>query len=239
MFAALAVASCSAMAAINSTVADLQFAKKSLEYATKTVSFSYEGTNYESAVESAAAHLAGLVSTIESNKVNGLEFDPSMFSIESYKEQFKDDVFKGKLKVTLPALDKNGLKTKVVTTKLNGVMVITNPETPEAIFQTVLWDNTKNVNKPYKYWGVPVDAAIVGGVKTADGKASLSIAIGDLQGVATGTVDKNTKKIKSVAGNFADLVNAGYGTWKYANNKKLVGKTLNEVLTEKKVELVK
>ena len=257
MFAALAVASCSAMAAKNVQVNDLTISKKALAYATKSYSIKFEGATPSNALENAEAQFNELIwgkDGIVSNKVDGLDFDESQFAFDGYRAKIKDDATKGTLKVTLPALGKNGLSTKVVTTKINGLVIVRGNERPN----TYLWDNTKNeyAKDGFKFWGHLIPSYFYNPIVTLDGKASLTMFLGDpyvkkdhgFSGVATGTCDKKTGVIKSVAGNFADAYCNGYGTWKYALNNSLTKKaqddasgvnTDEDILALKKVELVK
>ena len=252
MFAALAVASCSAFAATTNevtSVSDLALAKKALAYATKSYSIKIEGTDWTNAMEKAEVEFNKIASNIVKACTYDIEYTMPTFK-DAWATVDQKGAVKGSFKFTAPA-EKNGVaSTKVVTTKVNGLLI----ERTNAAGALYVWDNTKNeYSKEYKYWGYDISEGtkLSGRVATKDGKASLNLAIIGgtdehphfLQGVGTGTCDKNTQEIKSVAGNFADVLCKGYGTWKLSYNKGLTTKSAgldNEaILKLKKVELAK
>ena len=239
MFAALVVASCSAMAdAVQ--VSDLTLTRKALAYATKTYTIKLAGNTWDEAEKNAEKEFNAIAAEIA---------DACKYEIDYEMPEFKSiwvggtGKVKGSLKFTAPSVKNGVASTKVVTTKLNGLKIDRDSGT-----KTYLWDDTKNEFSAYKYWGNLVPATYAGSVATADGKASVNMAIAapgfsDLRGVATGTCDKNTKALKSVAGNFADTLSNGYGTWKLAYNKKVSEQSQalddEQILALKKVELEK
>ena len=246
MFAALAVASCSAFAAKDVQVNDLTLAKKSLSYATKSYSIKFEADSWEAAEAKVKAQFEKELLAITNACTYDIEMPYDQFDT-AWKLVKKGDKVKGTFKYTAPAVDNKGVaKTKVVSKKLNGFVI-----TRGKIAKTYLWDNTKN--EYGKIWGYEIPAAEFGkGVATADGKAQLAMSIVNdehsLQAVATGTADKKTGAIKSVAGNFADCECMGYGTWKFALNNSVTKKAVDDasgvntdedILALKKVELFK
>ena len=256
MFAALAVASCSAFAAKDVQVNDLTLAKKSLSFATKSYSIKITGTDWTNAEQNVTAKFAEITNNIV-KACSAYDLDYEMPEItDAWAAIDKSGKVKGSIKFTAPAykLDRDGkavASTKVVTTKFNGFVITRGKET-----KTYLWsDSTKNeeYKKEYKYWGYEIPGAQFGkDVATADGKAQLAMTIvndaHNLQAVATGTCDKKTGALKSVAGNFADVACMGYGTWKLAANNSVTKKAVDEasgvnkdedILALKKVELVK
>ena len=237
MFAALAVASCSAMAAEGLTqteVCDLTITKKALAYATKAYTIKIEGESWSNAMEKAEAKFAEITNEVVQACTYDIDYELPEFK-DLWVTVTQGEKVKGSIKFTAPAVKSGVASTKVVTTKLNG-LYLKNGDNKK----TIIWDNVKNEWKLYDPMTIP--AQFVDEVLTADGKASLSVIIDDdvnghnLRGVATGTSDKNTKKIKSVAGNFADTGCKGYGTWKFAYNKKLTGKSDAEIYKAKKLE---
>ena len=248
MFAALAVASCSAFAAKNVQVNDLTLTKKSLAYATKSYSIKFEAASWEAAEKQVKEQFEKDLKAITNACVYDIEIPYDTFDT-AWKLVKKGDKVKGTFKYTAPAVDNKGVaKTKVVTKKLNGFVI----DRAADGCKTYLWDGTKN--EWGKIWGYEIpDAKFGKGVGTADGKAHLAMSIvndeHNLQAVATGTCDKKDPKVlKSVAGNFADCECMGYGTWKLAANKSVTKKAIDEasgvnsdedILALKKVELVK
>lgn len=242
MFAALVVASCSAMAdeLVNSKVYDLTFAKKSLEFATKaqTIDLAKLGaSNWDEAKELAEAQYKKIVEEIEGYCAK--ECPELKTAIPSFEEIWPGNgsgPVKGKIKFMAPSV-KNGVPaTKVISTKINGVAIDKGADG----WTTYLFDNAKNEYK--KFWAAKyTDEFDYNGFATKDGKATMNVTFEDegytMGGVATGTADKNSGEFKSVAGNFADLASRGYGTWKFAYNKKLTGKTDGEILAAKKAEI--
>ena len=240
MFAALVVASCSAMAdeLVNSKVYDLTFAKKSLEFATKAQTIDLAKLNasdWDDAKLKAEDQYNKIVEEIEGYCAK--ECPELKTAIPSFEEIWPGNgsgPVKGKIKFMAPSV-KNGVPaTKVISTKINGVAIDKGADG----WTTYLFDSAKNEYK--KFWAAeyPFD---YNGFATGDGKATLNVSFADdgytMDGVATGTADKNTREYKSVAGNFADLASRGYGTWKFAYNKKLTGKTDGEILAAKKAEI--
>ena len=246
MFAALIVASCSAMAD-TVQVSDLTLTRKALAYATKTYTIQLTGNSWDEAEKNAEKEFNAIAADIA--KACTYEIDYEMPEFKKIWVRGTGDKVKGSIKFTAPSVKNGVASTKVVTTKINGLKIDRASTGPK----TYLWDDTKNEyvveNKNYKFWGVLVPAVYGGSVATADGKASVNMTIADeqgfsdLRGVATGTSDKNTKAFKSVAGNFADTLSNGYGTWKLAYNKKVSAQaaTLSDeqILELKKVELAK
>ena len=257
MFAALALASCSVIAAINVEVNDLTITRKSLEYATKTYTFS--GSKFQSeeaVVADVQKKLDALKASFDGAKKEGLEADELGYKPELLKIKSSNKGISYTYKFVAPSLQNIDSKTgerkanktpyavtKVVTKKLNGFVIVRGDDV-----KTYLWDNVKNPWKQYDGYEMPFK--FDDKIATDDGKASLNASLKDggydFAGVATGTSDKSTKAIKSVSGNFADLDSKGYGTWKYAINKTVTKKAVNgtytddeSILKSKKVELVK
>lgn len=248
MIVALAVASCTAMAAeevVNNEVYDLSFTTKSLELATKTLSIKIQGATWSNAYEKASeAYWKESEKIIKACAGLGLSYELPCFDEVWNSTTNGGAKVKGTLKFTVPNVNTKGVAaTKVVSKKINGVAI----KDGEGKYKTYLWDNTKNEfynardakAKNYKYWAWELPFDYSGLIATDDGKASLNVKLAELRGVATGTCDKNTKVIKSVAGNIADTGSASYGTWKFSYNKRLTGKSTDVILTDKKVELAK
>ena len=251
MFAALAVVSCSAFAAKDVQVNDLTLTKKALAYATKSYTIKIVGTDWTNAEQNVAAEFAKITNNIVKACTYDIDYELPEIT-DAWAAIDKSGKVKGTIKFTAPAVDNKGFaKTKVVTTKLNGFAITRGKET-----KTYLWDNTKNeyAKDGFKFWACEIPGAkFRKELGTADGKAQLGLEIANdeghtLQAVATGTYDKNAKAIKSVAGNFADIGCMGYGTWKFALNKSVTTKAIDDasgvnsnedILKLKKVELRK
>ena len=249
MFAALAVASCSAFAAKDVQVNDLTLTKKALAYATKSYTIKITGNSWSNAMENAEKEFNGHVDAITNACTYDIDYELPEFK-DLWATVTQGEKVKGSIKFTAPAVKSGVASTKVVTTKLNGLAITRGKET-----KTYLWDNTKNeyAKDGFKFWGYEIpDAQFRKELGTADGKAQLGLEIANdghtLQAVATGTCDKNTKAIKSVAGNFADIGCMGYGTWKFALNTSVTKKAVDDasgvntdedILALKKVELYK